>query len=78
MLAGQKGLVLIQTIVEMGHKLGHKIVAEGVETIQQLEILKNIGCETIQGYLFSKPVIANEISKLANTNFEIKPAKTSK
>lgn len=75
MLIDKKGFVLINSMVEMGHKLGYKIVAEGVETFEQLEILKSIGCETIQGYLYSKPVTANEISKFLSTNFEIHPPK---
>ena len=73
MLVDDKGFVLIDAMVEMGHKLGYKIVAEGVETLKQLEILKRLGCETIQGYLYSKPIIANEISKLIDSNFEIQP-----
>lgn len=75
MLVDKKGFVLINSMVEMGHKLGYKIVAEGVETFEQLEILKSIGCETIQGYLYSKPVSAYEISKFLSTNFEIHPPK---
>ncbi|PYZ92717.1 hypothetical protein CR194_13760 [Salipaludibacillus keqinensis] len=42
------------------------ILAEGVETKEQLEFLKEKGCPLIQGYLFSKPVSANEFIKLVN------------
>jgi diguanylate cyclase (GGDEF)-like protein/PAS domain S-box-containing protein len=66
MLIDKKTLTLISSMVEMGHKLGYGIVAEGVETSGQLKILKNLGCETAQGYLFSKPVAADAISKLLN------------
>jgi diguanylate cyclase (GGDEF)-like protein/PAS domain S-box-containing protein len=68
MLIDKKTLTLISSMVEMGHKLGYGIVAEGVETSGQLKILKNLGCETAQGYLFSKPVAADAISKLLNRN----------
>src|SRR5690606_24087386 len=67
MLVDEKALTLISSMIEMGHKLGYGIIAEGVETIEQLNILKNLGCETVQGYLFSKPVSAGKISKLLNS-----------
>jgi diguanylate cyclase (GGDEF)-like protein/PAS domain S-box-containing protein len=66
MLVDKKALTLISSMIEMGHKLGYGIIAEGVETIEQLNILKNLGCETVQGYLFSKPVTASKISNLLN------------
>jgi diguanylate cyclase (GGDEF)-like protein/PAS domain S-box-containing protein len=66
MLVDKKALTLISSMIEMGHKLGYGIIAEGVETLEQLNILKNLGCETVQGYLFSKPVSASKITKLLN------------
>jgi len=48
--------LLVGSMIEMGHNLGHGIIAEGVETQAQLDTLKQLGCETVQGYLFSKPV----------------------
>lgn len=66
MLVDKKALTLISSMIEMGHKLGYGIIAEGVETLEQLKILKNLGCETVQGYLFSKPVSASKITKLLN------------
>jgi diguanylate cyclase (GGDEF)-like protein/PAS domain S-box-containing protein len=68
MLVDKKALLLIGSMVEMGHKLGYGIIAEGVEASEQLNILKHLGCGTAQGYLFSKPVDANAISKLLNNN----------
>ena len=44
------------------------MVAEGVETQAQFDLLKNLGCERAQGYLFSKPVDHNTILKLLATN----------
>ncbi len=52
---------IAKAIVGIGHTLGLKVVAEGVETEQQLGMLKSIGCDYAQGYYFSKPVSAAEI-----------------
>jgi len=57
-------MLLVSSMIKMGQNLGHEIIAEGVETSEQFDVLNNINCETAQGYLFSKPVTANEISKL--------------
>ena len=43
-------------IISMAHKLGHCVVAEGVETEKQLKYLKNVGCEMAQGFFFSEAV----------------------
>jgi len=56
-------LVLCQTIILMGHKLGMKIIAEGIETKQQQELLSNAGCDYGQGYLYSKPVSGIEFEQ---------------
>lgn len=71
MLIDNKGLLLVSSMIEMGHKLGYKIIAEGVETLEQLNILKGMNCEAIQGYLFSKPGHSDEISKLMNNSFKV-------
>lgn len=55
---------IAKTIILMGHSLGLKVLAEGVETQEQLALLKEFGCDEIQGYLFSKPVPAGEISQI--------------
>ena len=47
---------IIRAIVTLGHSLGLKIVAEGVETQAQAERLKEESCDTLQGYLFGKPM----------------------
>jgi len=47
---------IIHTIINMGQTLNRKIIAEGVETEAQLDILKNYNCDEIQGYFFSKPL----------------------
>ncbi|MBX9894951.1 MAG: EAL domain-containing protein [Nitrosomonas sp.] len=64
MLSDEKTLTLVGSMVKMGQKLGYGIIAEGVETQAQLKILKDLNCEIVQGYLFSKPVDADSISGL--------------
>ena len=54
---------ICNAIVALAHGLGMKVIAEGVETKQQLEYLRSIGCEEIQGYLFAKPMSAADASE---------------
>jgi len=55
---------LVKAIIAMGHGMGMDIIAEGVELQEQLEFLSANACDAIQGYLFSKPLPANEIEPL--------------
>ncbi len=55
---------IINAVVKMAHTLDMKVIAEGVETLDQVEFLKNIGCLMAQGYLFSKPISVEEFEKL--------------
>jgi len=52
---------IVEAIVMMAKSLRITTIAEGVETYEQLEILKDIGCDEIQGYIFSKPLPAKEL-----------------
>jgi EAL domain-containing protein (putative c-di-GMP-specific phosphodiesterase class I) len=54
--------VMVDKIIEMGHELGMNVVAEGVATLQQLELLRHSGCDHAQGFLFSRPLPADELS----------------
>jgi diguanylate cyclase (GGDEF)-like protein/PAS domain S-box-containing protein len=56
MTASPEGLTLVQTIVDLAHSLRLKVIAEGVETEEQALLLKERGCDEMQGYLRSKPV----------------------
>ena len=57
-------LALCEAIIVMAHKLGLKVIAEGVETEAQRGLLAVAGCDYGQGYLFSQPVPAGEFEKL--------------
>ncbi len=56
--------VLCEAIIVMAHKLGLKVIAEGVETKQQQQILIDVGCDYAQGFLFSKAVAVDEFEKI--------------
>jgi diguanylate cyclase (GGDEF)-like protein/PAS domain S-box-containing protein len=53
-----EGGALVSTIIKLAHSLNFKVVAEGVETEEQSKLLRLLGCDEIQGFLFSKPVPA--------------------
>ncbi len=56
--------VITQAIIALAHSLGLKVVAEGVENEAQLAFLRKQGCEQVQGYIFSKPLPADEFAQL--------------
>lgn len=59
-----KELALCQAIITMAKSLGMTIIAEGIETKQQQDLLTTMGCDYGQGFYFSKPVRASAISQL--------------
>jgi diguanylate cyclase (GGDEF)-like protein len=66
--AGSSNMALCEAIIVMAHKLGMKVVAEGIESKQQRDLLTAAGCDYGQGYLFSKPVPALEFEELLKTH----------
>lgn len=59
----EQGRNMVATIVTIAHNLGLHVVAEGVETNQQLNFLSGLHCEQLQGYLYSKPLPENDFQK---------------
>ncbi|MEM9213861.1 MAG: EAL domain-containing protein [Cyanobacteria bacterium P01_F01_bin.150] len=57
----QKRLGIVEATINLAHTLGMSVVAEGIENQQQLETLKMLGCESGQGYLFSRPVCPEKL-----------------
>src|ERR1700733_7238492 len=61
---------IVKAIISLGHSLQLKVVAEGVETAQQLEQLRELGCDQFQGFYRSAAVPAGEIAKFITTTWE--------
>ncbi len=55
---------IIQALVKMAHALNMKVLAEGVETLEQAQFLRDIGCIMVQGYFFSRPISVEDFEKL--------------
>jgi len=62
--ANEQPLQIVRTIVELARVLGMDVVAEGIETTEQYELLRQLGCRFGQGFLFSRPVTAETISEM--------------
>ena len=61
-------MAIVEAIIAMAHRLKLKVVAEGVETVEQLEFLKKANCDVIQGYLLGKPMPCDEATKRLQEN----------
>ena len=59
-----EGVIFFKAIVSMAHALGMSVVAEGVENVEQLRVLQDLGCDEVQGYYLSKPVPAEMVPEL--------------
>lgn len=57
-------LAIISAMITLGHHLQLRVIAEGVETLQQLELLQRLHCEEVQGFWFSRPLKAEDATKL--------------
>ena len=56
-------------VIDLGHKLGLEVIAEGVETNEQLEFLKKYACDQIQGFILSEPVSIDAFEKFLKENY---------
>ncbi len=61
--------VTVQKVIEIGHELGMKVVAEGVETKEQLQFLQSHRCDIAQGYLFSKPLSLTDLQSWIESHY---------
>lgn len=64
MFVDKKAKLLLSSMIEMGHNMGHQVTAEGVENKEQFDMLQSLGCDSAQGYLFSRPASAEKILTL--------------
>lgn len=61
--ADTRNFAIVLSTVQMGHRLGMTVVAEGVETMAELDAVRESGCDEVQGYYFSKPLVASEVEQ---------------
>ena len=62
MAIGGQDSAIVRTIIELAHAFGMKAIAEGVQNIAQFELLRQLGCDAVQGYLLGRPLPAHEIT----------------
>lgn len=60
----QRGRILLESILDMAHRLSMSVVCEGVETKEQLLLMQKLGCEMVQGFYFAKPLPVSEFTAL--------------
>ena len=63
----KQDIAIVQSIIELGHNLGYKVVAEGVENGMAWDMLNNLGCDSAQGYHISKPLPVERFSGWLST-----------
>jgi diguanylate cyclase (GGDEF)-like protein/PAS domain S-box-containing protein len=63
---------IVRSIINLGHQLKLQVIAEGVETMEQLDFLRARGCDEIQGYFYSRPLPAEEFAIFINSNPKLK------
>src|SRR5579862_9138486 len=73
MTEGDQPLQIVRTIIELARVLEIDVVAEGIETAEQLHLLRELGCRFGQGYLFAKPMPADDVSTLLRLPGRILP-----
>lgn len=73
----ERGKVVVESIIELSRRLGMKVIAEGIEEAEQVHFLKSIGCDYIQGYVFSKPLSISEFEEFTYNDNKIKNLKIS-
>jgi EAL domain-containing protein (putative c-di-GMP-specific phosphodiesterase class I) len=60
-IAGTPGHAIVRCVIELAHRMGLRVVAEGVESESQLAILRGLGCDEVQGHALGKPLVAAEV-----------------
>lgn len=69
MMVSDKGRLILEQVVSMANKLELGLLAEGVETKEQIDLLQSIGCDYVQGYYYAKPMPADEFFTLLEKQF---------
>ena len=71
MVANENDRIIARSIIDLGHNLGHRVVAEGVQDRETLDLLRDLGCDVAQGFLFSRPGSLEEVRALLDLGFAI-------
>lgn len=77
MTEGRQAAQIVRTIIELARVLGMDVVAEGIETPEQYRLLRQMGCQLGQGYLFAKPMSADAISEILRHPDRILPKRST-
>jgi diguanylate cyclase (GGDEF)-like protein/PAS domain S-box-containing protein len=70
MTIDSKNARIVCAIIEIGHSLKQKVIAEGVESKEQFDFLRKHGCDIIQGYFFSKPLPCDEMTEFLKSDYD--------
>jgi EAL domain-containing protein (putative c-di-GMP-specific phosphodiesterase class I) len=67
-------VAIVKTVIELGRNMGLRVVAEGVETVEQLEVLRALDCDEAQGFFFAYPEPAEVLTAhLASGRLRLNP-----
>ena len=69
-LDDKKNMILIDSIIDLSHRMELNVIAEGIETAKQLKIVSDLNCDQIQGYYFFKPLSLSELEKVLADEFK--------
>jgi len=65
LMPGEKNYIIVSSVIRMAREMGITTLMEGIETGEQQDMLVSLGCDMLQGYLFSKPASFDELAKRA-------------
>ncbi|MFZ2649120.1 MAG: EAL domain-containing protein, partial [Burkholderiaceae bacterium] len=77
LLAGGESQAIVRAVLAMASSLGMRVTAEGVETLEQAQALKAMGCDGLQGFYFSRPVAADNIAALLRRRWSFEATDTA-
>jgi EAL domain-containing protein (putative c-di-GMP-specific phosphodiesterase class I) len=63
MMLKKGGMRITELVIQLGHSLGMRIIAEGVEDEKQARCLLNMGCQEAQGFLYARPMVGDDLKK---------------
>ncbi len=69
MVGSAEDIAIVRSTIELGHNLGLKVVAEGIESEQELAMLKEFGCDEAQGFVISEALTADDLEKWLHKNY---------